>query len=260
IPITPITPLEDAVEMFQRGKLEPFFLAPHVEKPRPLSEVTEMYDTDFEDEDGDEIQDDESEFEEFAADYEFQSNEGRRSQTTISTFEEVSTPHSSRRIQFDTRAEVTKPVEGPKGPHLFRSSQASSVDFTFEYALQLSPLSPKEPERTNTAFSSGRTMTTITGLTPIPQTVIERGQRPDTSEPELDWDDVHVWTTQQVSMWMYKSCIDYYIIEQFEANDINGAVLMDMQFEDLKELGIQSFGKRHTLWNQICALRGGEGR
>jgi len=231
-----------------------------MEKPRPVSEVTEMYDTDFEDDLDDEIDDNESEFEEFAADYEFQSNEGRRSQTTISTFEEVSTPHSSRRIHFDIRAEVTKPVEGPRGPHLFRSSQASSVDFTFEYALQLSPLSPKEPERTNTAFSSDRTITTITGLTPSPEAAIERGQRLETPDPELDWDDVHVWTTQQVSIWMCKSCIDYNIIEQFETNDINGAVLMDMQFEDLKELGIQSFGKRHTLWNQICALRGGEGR
>ncbi|KAF1987758.1 hypothetical protein K402DRAFT_353366 [Aulographum hederae CBS 113979] len=248
---TPITPLEPGVEMFQRGKTDSLLFVPRTDKPRPVSEVTEMYDTDFED---DNLDDGSSEFEEFAANYEFNSNEGRRSQTTISTFEEVSTPHSSRRSQFDLQIDVRKSVEGPRGPHLFRASHASSIDSTFDYALQLSPVFQKEPPRADTAFttfSSDRTITTITGLTPHPSQPIE---------PVVDANDASTWTTQDVAMWMYRCAIDYAIIEQFEANDINGTVLLDLQFEDLKELGIQSFGKRHQLWNQICALRNNEGR
>lgn len=46
------------------------------------------------------------------------------------------------------------------------------------------------------------------------------------------------------------------IIEKFSRNDISGAILMDLQFDDLKELGVQSFGQRHCLWNEIRVLRG----
>ena len=53
--MTPITPLESGVEMFQKGKLQPFFAA-RTGSTRPISEATEIYDTDFED--------DSSEFEE----------------------------------------------------------------------------------------------------------------------------------------------------------------------------------------------------
>jgi guanine nucleotide exchange factor for Rho/Rac/Cdc42-like GTPase family protein/SAM (Sterile alpha motif) domain-containing protein len=38
-------------------------------------------------------------------------------------------------------------------------------------------------------------------------------------------------------------------------NDITGAVLLDLQFQDLRELGVQSFGKRHQIWNHIISLR-----
>lgn len=57
---------------------------------------------------------------------------------------------------------------------------------------------------------------------------------------------------------MYNAGFELAIIEKFEENDISGSVLLDMQFENLKELGIQSFGKRHQLWNSISALKGGD--
>lgn len=53
--------------------------------------------------------------------------------------------------------------------------------------------------------------------------------------------------------------MDAAVVEKFEFHDITGTVLLDLQFQDLKELGIQSFGKRHQVWNQICTLRGGDG-
>jgi len=59
---------------------------------------------------------------------------------------------------------------------------------------------------------------------------------------------------------MARSGIDSATVEQFEFHDISGAVLMDLQFQDLKELGIVSFGKRHEVWNKICSLREGDGR
>ena len=40
-------------------------------------------------------------------------------------------------------------------------------------------------------------------------------------------------------------------------HDISGTILKDLQFGDLKELGIVSFGQRHLLWNEIRNLRGG---
>lgn len=46
------------------------------------------------------------------------------------------------------------------------------------------------------------------------------------------------------------------MVEKFRMNDISGAILKDLQFGDLKELGIVSFGQRHLLWNEIRNLRG----
>ena len=54
--------------------------------------------------------------------------------------------------------------------------------------------------------------------------------------------------------------IDASVIECFGRHDVDGTVIDDIQFEDLKELDIQSFGKRHQVWNAICELRGDEGR
>ncbi|KAF2090801.1 hypothetical protein K490DRAFT_34876, partial [Saccharata proteae CBS 121410] len=243
--MTPMTPLQAGVEMFQRGKLQPFF-APRSHKARPVSEaVTEIFDTDFED--------DSSEFEEASPKYSFDSSDSRRSQTTISTYDEVPTPHSSRRMHFDLRTREMKPVEGPKGPHLFRSSQ-SSADFAFDFALQLSPLVPKQtPPRSETAFRVYEV-----------QAPYQDGSFADEDyfvQEELDVasDDVSLWTAQHVAAWMCRLGFEDSIIAKFEQHDITGAVLLDMQFEDLKELEIPSFGKRHQLWNHIDALRGNHG-
>lgn len=72
--------------------------------------------------------------------------------------------------------------------------------------------------------------------------------------------DVRQWSTEQVISWMYQYGIEAQIIQRFEDHDINGNVLMDLQFDNLKELDIHQFGKRHQIWNAISSLRGGEGR
>ncbi|KAF1815871.1 hypothetical protein P152DRAFT_200350 [Eremomyces bilateralis CBS 781.70] len=235
-PVTPITPLEAGVEMFQRGKPQSVFIPAKERSARPLSECTEIFDT--------EVEDDQSAFEEDSEQESFQSNEGRRSQTTISTVSEVTTPQSGRRSGFNLQIDVVPAVEGPKGPHLFRASQ-SSVDFTFDYALQLSPLLPKEDLRSDSAH---RTPATV-----VPSANMGLFSRMMGMESD---GDLETWHAQQVGMWMYRMGFEDTIIDRFELHDITGSVLMDLKFEDLKELGIQSFGKRHQLWSAICSLRG----
>lgn len=187
-----------------------------------------------------------------------QDDSRRRSQTTVSSYEEAPTPDSSsgrsRRIPFPLDL---RPVEGPKGPHLFRSSQ-SSTDSSFDQTLQMSPLLPKHPPpRAETAFSQS----TVTPVTQQPG--ISFSIDAIMSRSPIDQNDAEVairkWNPTQVIDWMVDTGIDETVIECFEKNDISGAVLMDLQFEDLKEIGIQSFGKRHNLWNAISAVQGKEG-
>ncbi|EAT88691.1 hypothetical protein SNOG_03486 [Parastagonospora nodorum SN15] len=146
--MTPITPLEPGVEMFQRAKTQSFFssaLTARSSLERPVSHISVAY-TD--------IEDDDSEFEEYSG----SSSDNRRSQTTISTFEEVQTPADEIRPQF-AYWHARKSVEGPKGPHLFRASVSSN---DFDYALQMSPLLPKEPpSRFPTSFREATPETVV---------------------------------------------------------------------------------------------------
>jgi hypothetical protein len=142
-----------------------------------------------------------------------------------------------------------KPVEGPKGPHLFRASQ-TSVDFDFEFALQMSPLLPKQIQLDVRVDAA------------TPATVIAPNQFSSLTGAmhQVDPSEVRTWSARQVGSWMYGLGFEELVIEKFEAHDITGAVLLDMQFEDLRELDIPSFGKRHQLWAHIESLRENDGR
>ena len=69
---------------------------------------------------------------------------------------------------------------------------------------------------------------------------------------------LRTWTPGQVAGWMHAIGFDEAVIERFHSNDISGATLIDLHYEDLKELGIKSFGQRHRLWNEIRSLRGSD--
>jgi hypothetical protein len=119
--MTPITPLEPGMEMFQRAKTQSFFssaLTARSSLERPVSHVSVAY-TD--------IEDDDSEFEEYsgssvcstittfiASVLTSEQSDNRRSQTTISTFEEIQTPADEIRPQF-AYWHGPKAVEGPRG-------------------------------------------------------------------------------------------------------------------------------------------------
>lgn len=122
----------------------------------------------------------------------------------------------------------------------------------------MSPLLPKEiPTRTATAFSDD----TVTPIASQPQ----GGMSIDAilSKPELQSPDVEIvrnWSPRQVADWFFNLGTDEEILESFEVNDIDGMLLLNLSFEDLySELRIASFGKRHVIWEQICALRGDDG-
>lgn len=129
-----------------------------------------------------------------------------------------------------------KPVEGPVGPHLFRMSQDTTQDVDFY--LSMSPIeSPQE-------YRAG----------PVREQQAPSYQPPE--EPPLSGIPLVAWTPKQVAGWMSDYGFEESIIDKFRMHDISGAILKDLQFGDLKELGVQSFGQRHRLWNEIRALRG----
>ncbi|KAK4691320.1 hypothetical protein P7C71_g5652, partial [Lecanoromycetidae sp. Uapishka_2] len=220
----PMASRPTGVEMFQKGNVQSVFAS------RPMSQATEIYDTDFEE--------DMSDFEE----YEGRRSEesfGNRSNTTVSTFEELRTPASNElgsfnfQLQMQEKAGPMKAVEGPVGPHLFRISQDSTPEQ--EIHLDWSPVSPEE-HRAGPNFTTAEKM-------------VESA--PNSSVP------LEAWTPQQVAYWMRSAELDQGMVEKLLMHDISGAIVKDLQFADLKELGIVSFGQRHQVWDKIKELRGG---
>jgi hypothetical protein len=136
-----------------------------------------------------------------------------------------------------------KSVEGPKGPHLFRSS----IESHDEFVLGMSPLTPRVADIQTTAPDA-----------PIVPEIPRRHRfAADTGiADDLDLADVPNWTPRQVARWMWKAGFEQSVVEKFEENDISGAILITLKFEDLRELDIPSFGQRTKLWDEIHLLRG----
>ena len=173
---------------------------------------------------------------------------GQPSFTTLSSYDEVQTPISISRAQtaFQFSTEPA-PVEGPRGPHLFRTGSIShSVDF--QHALSLSPLTPKAPKPTAYDFAN-----TI-HLTPLPTKRHQTGPFRFTEE-ELDTKDLAQWSPEKVAQWMLDAGVELTSAERFVENDITGAILITLKFEDLKELGIPSFGVRTRMWEEIQLMK-----
>ena len=114
----------------------------------------------------------------------------------------------------------------------------------------MSPLTPKDPAiRLDAAVKVPRQSVII----PNGDTAEPRDAVATLHDPYVE---VRNWSPQQVAEWMYDAGFEDSVVEKFRSNDISGAILVDLKFADLKELDIQSFGKRHRLWNEIQRLRG----
>lgn len=75
------------------------------------------------------------------------------------------------------------------------------------------------------------------------------------SSQALDTSTLASWTPEMVAQSMLNAGIELSMADRFIENDINGAILITLKFEDLRELDISSFGIRTRVWHQIQTLR-----
>lgn len=148
------------------------------------------------------------------------------SHSTSSTQDELRTPPDTAGLGGFTFHFDTEPVKGPSGPHLFRTNSTDSAAET----VSISPISMPR--------SGGRRVSSL------PAAVAG-----------LDETQVRNWSPHQVANWMSEAGFEATIVEKFLLHDIYGSVLLDLQFEDLKEIDIESYGKRRKVMSSIQHLR-----
>ncbi|BDD64075.1 hypothetical protein MAP00_008921 [Monascus purpureus] len=197
-----------------------------------LTNSTDFYDTEFEMDDPETQSPPRGSFESF----------GRDSDSTLSTTE-LPTPesHGNDSFDFQPRKET---IQGPKGPHLFRDSISSSI-----YALSSAEIDLYYLKSPAFLPKMGGTAGYSTPNTPDSARFMQQDVLSKTAG------DIQYWGPSQIAHWLFVSGFDESVIETFIANDITGSVLLSLQGEDLKEIGITSFGKRHELLNRIQNLR-----
>ncbi|KAJ0423913.1 hypothetical protein BJY00DRAFT_277685 [Aspergillus carlsbadensis] len=171
---------------------------------------------------------------------------GYDSNSSLST-PDLHTPDDAPRAPFSFK--LDKMTKGPSGPHLFRSSvgsmasgQAAEVDLYFE----------RSPVQTQFAQSDAEPTPNRFGFSPCTPKAFAT-LLPDVSHVEEQ--EIRSWSPSQVAHWMHIGGYDQGSIDRFLMNDINGTVLLSLQADDLKELGISSFGKRHQIISSIDHLR-----
>ncbi|KAI5920074.1 hypothetical protein F4810DRAFT_703199 [Camillea tinctor] len=231
-------------EMLQKSRLHDAFFGLKGFEPRPSSIATEIVDTDWDEEDEivSEIEDDDPNSPRVSL-----NSSGQQSATTLSSYDEAHTPRSSRaREAYLFELDPLKPVEGPRGPHLFRSSTSSSTSTDYQEILSLSPITPKtaRPYEAEVRYPLVHD--------PLPRS---RTSPYQFTHEKLDPNELAVWSPQKVAQWMLDAGVERTIAEKFIENDINGAILITLKFEDLRELDIQSFGVRTKVWEEIHTLR-----
>ncbi|GJC84158.1 protein pob1 [Colletotrichum liriopes] len=228
-------------EMREKANMRDTFFGIKAEPQRPTSVATEFMDMEWDDEVL-------SEFEDNSPRISVNSSGGQPSITTLSSYDEVPTPRSSQgRMMYVGEVESSnKNIEGPSGPHLFRSSTSSYFD---EAILTLSPVTPKTARPFDEPFRHIRPQ-----QPPMPQSRHQSGPFQFTYE-EFESRELVSWTPEMVAQSMLNAGIELSVAGRFVENDINGPILITLKFEDLKELDIPSFGMRTRVWNQIQVLR-----
>ncbi|KAG6008318.1 hypothetical protein E4U21_004644 [Claviceps maximensis] len=199
---------------------------------RPMSIATEFVDTDWDEEVLSDIEDNSPRLS-------IQSS-GQPSFTTVSSYDEAPTPLSCRGVETYPE-HIFKQVEGPRGPHLFQKSTDPVLSDDDDDDLKLSPLTPK----------THRDVYGLLARPPLPP----RRSPVEFTDLELEPSELSSWTPKMVAQSMLNAGIESPMADRFIENDINGAILITLKFEDLRELGIPSFGIRTNIWHQIQALR-----
>ncbi|KAF4261468.1 hypothetical protein KXW28_007766 [Aspergillus fumigatus] len=241
---TATQPNQATLQLLQSHDKPPY---PQSHSPHPpsISDTTEILDTDFESDAYEDLS--------FGSGHR-SSGSLAGSVTTASTPDEIKTPDSTGLTGFHFHIDEN-PVAGPVGPHLFLlSTDASALkeqsvevelvteDAPLSAAIPIySPVLKPEPERRDTPVPLNSKTSTPTPNDPTPE------------EPSNS--NVASWSPQDVVMWMLQLGFEESIVEKFFINDISGAILLELEANDLKELDIQSFGKRHHLMNCIRQLK-----
>ncbi|KAJ5846611.1 Sterile alpha motif type 2 [Penicillium rubens] len=183
---------------------------------------------------------------------------GSASATTASTPDDIKTPCSTGLTAFHFHLDEN-PVAGPTGPHLFGVSDGVEIKTSVEVDL----IYADTPDSATTnLYSSASKLGPDRRDTPVPSRsgkVKSQNYTPyaalHNASSQPDEGDVSNWTPQDVVAWMQKRNMTQDVVEKFFINDISGSILLELQAEDLKELDIPSFGKRHTLMSSIRELR-----
>ncbi|KAG0639526.1 hypothetical protein HOY80DRAFT_886167 [Tuber brumale] len=151
---------------------------------------------------------------------------------------------------------------GPKGPHLFRSYSSSHATSITHITIPHSGIVMPPTPSASASPSSPPAAVSPSHFPAPPQTphYPEAPQVRPMSElsavvSDYEIDEVKSWSPKQVCAWMVALGFERELVEKFERNDISGAILVDLKWEDLKELDIHSFGKRIELWSEIHHLR-----
>jgi len=124
-------------------------------------------------------------------------------------------------------------------------SSAQSIEL--QHALSLSPVTPKDPHMMDLHLQHVH-------HTPLPKRRRDTGPFQFTDE-ELDTATLATWTPEMVAQWMLNAGVELSASERFVENDINGAIVITLKSEDLKELSISSFGVRARIWEEIHKMR-----
>ncbi|KAH1296943.1 hypothetical protein KXW98_008256 [Aspergillus fumigatus] len=242
-----------------------------------ISDTTDFDDTDFE------FSDTEEESPRMSM-----SSFGYDSNSSLST-PDLPTPDNAPREPFSWKFD--KRIEGPTGPHLFRDSILSSrsvptteIDLYFERSPVRTHFAQSDTETPSTQFQFSKSETETPNsrdqfsysetATPNSRDYFSQSEtetssmryqfsprtpkayttlQPDVSHVQES--EIRGWSPSQVAHWMFIAGYDDSVIEKFIMNDITGSVLLSLQTNDLKELGIKSFGKRHQLMGSIDYLR-----
>ncbi|KAF7714800.1 SAM and PH domain-containing protein Boi1 [Penicillium ucsense] len=214
----------------------------------PPSEFTEILDTDFDSDSQSDVPNDSSRRSIRSL--------GMSSVTTASTPDDIKTPDSAGLSGFHFHIDGSS-ITGPDGPHLFRMSD---VSMDIKSTVEIDLIFDDAPDSATTPlYASASKLGLNRRDTPVPRVLDVRTSLESVPEVEdssiPDESRVASWTPQDVVNWMQRRNIDDSIVEKFFVNDISGSILLELQAEDLKELDIQSFGKRHSLMAFIRELR-----
>ncbi|RDA87326.1 hypothetical protein CP532_2647 [Ophiocordyceps camponoti-leonardi (nom. inval.)] len=206
---------------------------------RPVSVATEFVDTDWDEELASDIEDN-------SPRVSLQSvSLGQPSITTVSSYDEAPTPRSStgRGGYIETLIEACpKQIQGPRGPHLFRSSTDPGFLIEGENTLSLSPLVP---------HYSYDELEKLQERPPI----LTQGSPAQKDRRKVGSSSLASWTPQMVAQYMIDAGFDISVADRFIENDISGEIALTLKFEDLRELDISSFGIRTKVWHQIQSMR-----